>query len=224
MSRAWGGAVAIGVTLIVLYACNTSARDHVASPPAPSCDDVLAAVLQDERSGAGSDMNDEVAWMATRCPAQQEVLVGYLSGRSMAGVAGPARCDELTPGIPDDAIDLLYADGLCTTDVAAPADVAPVRDDQSTGGLSWDQASAHAGTTQRVCGPLAGSANVDGALFLNLGVDYPSNDRFQVILWNPGQVDPILYGSTVCASGPISMHEGVAQITFADSWELEVMD
>lgn len=222
MSRAWGAVIAIGVALVVLYACNSSAREPAAVSPAPTCRDVLASVIQLERTDGSSDVNDEVAWMATQCPAEQEIFVGYVSGRSSAAVAGPRACEELTSYIPEEAIDLLYADGFCTSTANVPQDVPTDRSDSPGDGLSWDRAAAHAGTAQRVCGPLAGSANVDGALFLNLGVDFPSNSRFQIILWNPGQVDPISYGSTVCASGPISIYNGVAQIEFADYWELEV--
>lgn len=221
MSKGWGVASAIGVTLVVLYACNANAQDPEVEAPTASCEDVFSAVLQHERTGAVHDVNDEVAWMAAQCPVEQEVLVGYVSVRSAATVAGPRPCEELTSHIPDEAIDLLWADGLCTGSGDAVADVAPVPAPQPDA-ISWDRAAAHAGTDQRVCGPLAGSAVVDGALFLNLGVDFPSTDRFQIILWNPGQVDPISYGSTVCAAGRISMYGGVAQITFADAWELEV--
>jgi hypothetical protein len=112
---------------------------------------------------------------------------------------------------------------------AASADVAPVDpeavvEDQPGGGIPWDEAVNYAGTTQRVCGPLAGSGNSNDDVFLNLGRDYPDAERFQIVLWDIGGVEAIPYGSTLCTSGPVTLHEGVAQIELQSASSVEIYD
>ena len=98
------------------------------------------------------------------------------------------------------------------------ADV-PAGEDQPGGGIAWDEAANYAGTTQRVCGPFAGSGNSDNDVFLNLGRDYPDPERFQILIWDIGSVEPIAIGATVCASGEVALYNGVAEMTL-DSAEL----
>lgn len=84
------------------------------------------------------------------------------------------------------------------------------------GGLSWDEAAGHFGETQKVCGPLAGSGYSDDDAFLNLGLDYPNPGRFQIVIWDIGQLEPIPVGSLLCTTGLISLYEGVGQIELTD--------
>ena len=88
----------------------------------------------------------------------------------------------------------------------------PAGGDQPGGGIAWDEAANYAGTTQRVCGPLAGSGTSDDDVFLNLGHDYPDPERFTIVIWDIGSVEPIAIGATVCTSGEIVLYKGVAQI------------
>ena len=80
----------------------------------------------------------------------------------------------------------------------------------------WNQAAENAGTTQRVCGPLAGGGNSEDDVFLNLGRDYPDSDRFQIVIWDVGGLEPIDGGVTLCTTGEITLYEGVAQIELTD--------
>lgn len=82
----------------------------------------------------------------------------------------------------------------------------------ATSAVAWDDAANHAGTTQRVCGPLAGTSNSDNVFFLNLGAPYPDPSRFQIVLWDVAPSDPIDVGKTVCATGPIKLYNGVPEI------------
>lgn len=109
-------------------------------------------------------------------------------------------------------------------DQAAPADPAalPVHKAQPEGGVPWNQAVDYAWTIQRVCGPLAGGGNSEGDVFLNLGRDYPDKQRFQIVVWDVGGLEPIDGGVTLCASGQITLHEGVAQIELTDPGLIEV--
>ena len=93
----------------------------------------------------------------------------------------------------------------------------PAGETQPGGGIAWDEAANYAGTTQRVCGPLAGSGISDDDVFLNLGRDYPDPERFQILIWDIGSVEPILIGATVCASGEVALHDGVAEIVLESS-------
>ena len=52
------------------------------------------------------------------------------------------------------------------------------------GGLGWDRAREHAGTVQRVCGPLMSVRDTDDGTFVNVGRDYPAADRFTFIFWD----------------------------------------
>lgn len=63
--------------------------------------------------------------------------------------------------------------------------------------------------------------NTEWGAFLNLGRDYPSEERFAVVLWDR-YVDPIANGSVICAEGVISSYEGVAQIELGDAEQFEV--
>jgi len=104
----------------------------------------------------------------------------------------------------------------------APVEPAPVVESQPGGGISWNQAASYAGTTQRVCGPLAGGGNSDDDVFLNLGYDYPHPNRFQIVVWDIGSLEPIAGGLTLCTSGVITLYEGVAQIELRDPGMIEI--
>lgn len=88
--------------------------------------------------------------------------------------------------------------------------------------ISWRTAGSHVGTNQRVCGPFAGTGKSGDDVFLNLGRNYPDPKRFQIVLWDVGGVEPIRFGSTVCATGRISQYKGVPQIELQSVRGVEV--
>lgn len=98
----------------------------------------------------------------------------------------------------------------------------PAVEKQPGGGISWSQASDYAGTTQHVCGPLAGGGNSNDDVFLNLGRDYPDPERFQIVVWDVGSLDPIDGGVTLCTTGRITLYGGVAQIELTDPSRIEI--
>lgn len=63
--------------------------------------------------------------------------------------------------------------------------------------------------------------NTEDGAFLNLGVDYPSSDRFTFIIWGVA-LEPIEDGATICGSGSIYVYEGVAQIELSSPDEIEI--
>ena len=115
-----------------------------------------------------------------------------------------------------------YQAPLAATTPEAPP--TPTAETQPGGGISWDQATDYAGSNQRVCGPLAGGGNSDNDVFLNLGRDYPDRDRFQIVIWDIGGLEPIAGGVTLCTAGVITLYEGVAQIELRDPSAIEIFE
>lgn len=190
------------------------------SNQARDCDGVLASALQgvriDDTSGA---TDSKFQWLTENCSYEYDILVDYTSARySAQGMLGPDSCDELNQYLLPEAIELLRAEELCTSRGAAAA--APVVEqpevEQPGGGIAWTEAVGYAGTEQRVCGPLSGDGYSEDDVFLNLGLDYPDPERFQIVVWDVGGIEPIAYGSTLCASGVITLYNGVAQIELRD--------
>ena len=90
------------------------------------------------------------------------------------------------------------------------------------GAISWDKAKDHIGDRATVCGPVAGTlygATSNGRpTWLNIGKDYPSSERFVVIIWGenrsnfPQSPESYYAGETVCITGLIQEYQGIPQI------------
>lgn len=206
--------------LVLLSGCTSYESSQVRTEPAVSCTDVLTTVLHrvktDDTAGA---INAELDWLSSNCSSQYDVFVDYVSGKSSAEQFGTDTCDSLSDHFGSRAIELLRADGLCETAVTPVETV-----QQPGGGIAWNEAAAHAGTTQRVCGPFAGGGNSYDDVFLNLGRDYPDPARFQIVVWDIGALEPIAGGVTLCTSGRITLYEGVAQIELYDPSSIEIYE
>jgi len=93
------------------------------------------------------------------------------------------------------------------------------------GGLGWNEAGAHAGEVQRVCGPMRSIRNTGDAVFYNVGRDYPSADRFAFVLWGDWWVEPIATDATICSTGAIYLYDGVvAQIEIGAPEDIEIWE
>ncbi|WP_143340409.1 hypothetical protein [Demequina sp. NBRC 110057] len=183
-----------------------------------SCSQLLESAVALSRSDLSSNqLNNEVAALSEQCSREYGVFTDYVSSVASTEAAGVTTCRSWTQYIVDDAIALLREDGLCT-DGDGSGEVAASWPD---GGLGWDEASDHVGTTQRVCGPLRSLRNTEDGAFLNLGVDYPSPERFTFIIWGY-YVDPIEVGLTVCGSGSIYLYDGVTQIELSSPETIEI--
>lgn len=179
---------------------------------------MLSTVIERCRSGDTADsINEQIAWLTTHCPTEYDTFADYSSARSSARQFGPEACTEWEQRMRREAVELLRADGLCTGASVGQSDEHTQPDD----GLAWNQAIEHAGTTQRVCGPLAGSGQSEDDVFLNLGLDYPDPGRFQYVLWDVGGVEAIPLGTTLCATSPITLC-GVAQMELYSAEEVDV--
>ncbi|TFB51961.1 hypothetical protein [Cryobacterium tagatosivorans] len=217
--------IAAPLTVLLLTSCSSYGGSTNRSEPSITCDDVLAKVVDRERVGdtAGA-INSEIDWLSSKCSAEYDVFVDYASTKGSAEQFGPDACDSLTQYIGREAIVLLSEDGLCSSGAAGSPVDAPVGESQPGGGIAWNEAVNYAGTTQRVCGPLAGSGNSKDDVFLNLGRDYPDTGRFQIVLWDVGGVEPIPHGTTLCTTGEITLYEGVAQIELKSASLVEIYE
>lgn len=88
--------------------------------------------------------------------------------------------------------------------------------------ISWEDASAHIGEYGTVCGPVAGTSyrpDVNGSpTWLNVGRDFPSQSRFQIVIWGedrasfPQPPESYYRGKRICATGSIESFRGVAEM------------
>ncbi|MCS4485122.1 hypothetical protein NXS08_06535 [Gleimia sp. 6138-11-ORH1] len=77
--------------------------------------------------------------------------------------------------------------------------------------VSWSEADAYIGTSQTVCGPLRSMRGTEYGTFVNLGRDYPNPERFTLVYWDTW-FDQLPSNAIVCATGEISLYEGVTQM------------
>ena len=99
------------------------------------------------------------------------------------------------------------------------------------GAISWDKAKDHIGDRTTVCGLVAGTkygATSRGKpTWLNIGKDYPSSERFVVIIWGenrgnfPQPPESYYDGKSICVSGLIQEYEGIPQIEVTTPDQIE---
>lgn len=137
--------------------------------------------------------------------------VNFIGLSSGVYVAFSAKCMQLLSGL---VVMVMLTSGCSVSG-----------GNSSTGdAISWDEALDHVGETQKVCGVFAGSGSHTDDVFINLGVDYPDPDRFTIVLWDVGQIEPISSGSTICTEGVITLYEGGAQIQHDSIKRVEISD
>lgn len=217
--------IAVPMTVLLLTACSSYEGTNIRSEPSFTCDDALATVVHRVRSGdTAGGINSELDWLGDNCVAAYDIFVDYASAKSMAEQFGPDTCASLTQYIGRESITLLSEDGLCSGAADEPLADAPAVGIQPGGGIAWNEAVNYVGTTQRVCGPLSGTGKSNDDVFLNLGRDYPDPERFQIVLWDIGSLEPIPYGATLCTSGQITLYEGLAQIELHSASLVEIYE
>ena len=94
--------------------------------------------------------------------------------------------------------------------------------DLPAGTISWDTAKDHIGDRATVRGPVVGAkygvTSNGQPTWLNIGKDYPSSERFVVIIWGenrgnfPQPSESYYLGKTICVTGLIQEYEGIPQI------------
>lgn len=89
------------------------------------------------------------------------------------------------------------------------------------GAVSWKNARQHVGRVVTVKGPVAGTYFATSSngqpTFLNVGVDYPDNRRFTIVIWGSdrsrfGTPERRYSGRTVCVRGVVEMYNGAPEI------------
>lgn len=167
--------------------------------------------------------------MASQCPDEFGVFIDFIGIRDMAELTGMDQCSDLRDfGIERDAIALAEARGLCIAGSSTSAEPAPIvaEPEQSNywpeGGLGWNEARDYAGSYQRVCGPLKGVRGSEDGVFVNIGADYPSGDRFTFVIWGDWWLEPIDSDAVICAEGEIYLYGGVGQMEFRAPDALEI--
>ncbi len=100
--------------------------------------------------------------------------------------------------------------------------------------VSWQDAHFYFGETVTVCGPVVGTHFASGSngkpTFLNIGEDYPSRDRFVVVIWGDNRDDfsdaPENYylGKEICITGEIEEYDGLYQIEIERPADIEMGD
>lgn len=229
MKPTWGRrARLIAASLAIMFwatGCSGTSSDGGASQGL-TCRQVMNNIIELVRAGQAGNghdpLSDNLEWLRTSdCDRQYGVVVDYLSARSTSDNLGLERCSELAKYIAPAAIKLLRQDGVCTGKTRRS-----VRETTAArnpgGGIAWNEAANHVGTSQRVCGPLLGIGSSEDDVFLNLGRDYPDPARFTIVLWDVGGVQAPRSGATLCASGVISTYEGVAQMELRSVGAVEI--
>lgn len=223
-TRAW---VALMLTVtaiaasIVLAGCSSlSSSNYERSDTSVSCSSLRETVLQRIRVGDTSDtINSELQELTDHCSDDFSFVISYNMLWMEADSSGVQPCDIWVghPSIDPGALDLFRSEGGCTDAPQEP--LAPTWPDA---GLGWNEAGEFIGTTLRVCGPLRSARNTEWGVFVNVGEDYPSPSRFTFVIWGDWWMDSIDPSAIICATGPISLYEGVVQMELGDPGQLEI--
>ena len=106
--------------------------------------------------------------------------------------------------------------------------------ERADGVISWKQASQHLGERVTVEGPVKGThyaESTDGQpTFINVGRDYPSKERFTVVVWqgDRGAFDTPpeskYRGKTIRVTGTVDQYEGMPQIEVDGPADIEIVE
>jgi hypothetical protein len=216
----------VGAVVLLCTGCSPYRSSDYVSEPRVTCDEVLASVVSLVRSGdPDGAINSRFDWLADNCSNEYEIAVDYASSRGLTAVFDAQACATLTEHVRAEAMALLNQDGFCSSNAAnGLLDDPSWQGGQPGGGIAWSDAIGYAGSSQRVCGPLVDSGSSQDDVFLDLGLPYPDQNRFQLVIWDVGGLEPIAYGSTLCTSGLITVYEGVAQIELYDPGLIEIYE
>ena len=118
-----------------------------------------------------------------------------------------------------------------TTESSTTAEPSTTEAGLPAGAISWDKAKDYIGDRATVCGPVAGtnygSTSNGRPTWLNVGKDYPSSERFVVIIWGenrsnfPQPPESYYDGKSICVTGLIQEYEGIAQIEVTTPDQIE---
>jgi hypothetical protein len=103
---------------------------------------------------------------------------------------------------------------------------------QSRTVVDWSEAGRYLGWNKVICGPVASAnyaaSSTGSPTILNIGNDYPSTNRFVVIIWGkyrdyfPSPLESFYRGKTICVQGEVGFYEGVYEVEVAYPNDIEV--
>ncbi|OQY34304.1 MAG: hypothetical protein B6I38_02495 [Anaerolineaceae bacterium 4572_5.1] len=112
---------------------------------------------------------------------------------------------------------------------------APVSSTDTVSGnrdINWKDVGFYYGEIATVCGPVVGthfaSSSNGQPTFLNIGKDFPAEDRFVVVIWAdnrdnfPDDLEHYYLGKTICVTGEVEEYQSVYQIEAKSSSDIEV--
>ena len=127
-----------------------------------------------------------------------------------------------------------YKAGLAQTEaetISPPSTETP-KAGLPAGAISWDKAKDHIGDRTTVWGPVAGASyrpDIRGQpTWLNIGKDWPSPERFVVIIWGknrgnfPKAPETYYLGKTIYVTGLITEYNAIPQIEVTDPSQIKV--
>jgi len=134
------------------------------------------------------------------------------------------------------SVTLTKAPTLTSTATVAPSPpdstATPTLEPTVSDRVEWTEAGQYVGETRAVCGPVAGTHFAEGSrgqpTFLNVGVDYPSPQRFVVLIWGderpnfPSAPESYYDGKTICARGEIKEYQGVFEVEVRSPEQIEI--
>lgn len=99
--------------------------------------------------------------------------------------------------------------------------------------ISWQDAANYNGKEVTIQGPVAGtyyaSSTSGKPTFLNIGVDYPNDSRFTVIIWGrnrqnfPSVPETLYRGCTIEVTGTVYIYEGLPQIEIVSPDNIKIV-
>jgi hypothetical protein len=157
--------------------------------------------------------------LSRSCPTEHRIATDYFEGVTAPESMRLIGCEAwLQANFHPGAVSLLREDGFCTP----KNDSRQVQSTWPDNGVGWNEAKRYAGSTKKVCGPFVSIRGTDNVVFVNVGKDHPSPDRFTFVIWGDWWLDPIETGTVVCAYGRISLYKGVGQMEFNSPEKLEL--
>ena len=99
-------------------------------------------------------------------------------------------------------------------------------------GIPRQNALAHVGESVTIVGPVAGTAYAKSSkgspTFLNIGVDYPDNSRFTVVIWDDDRgrfsspPEDMYAGKSIAVTGVVEIYQGRAEIIVSSPDQIQV--
>lgn len=231
---------AFAVLLLTTLAC-TSPTDSTPTPTFTFAPTNTAAFLPPSTSPPTANRDADLR----DCPGTDRQIVGNVrAGQELAirGRNSDTSWYRIAPNVwiaavlvdnaPPPSSLAVMTDPGCKTPAPPPTPSPTPQASPTPACYQWNEAINHVGKRGCVCGPVAGTSyrpNVDGSpTWLNVGRDYPSSARFQVVIWGrnrgnfPQPPESMYRNKTICAMGVIESYRGVAEMQISTSGAIAI--